>query len=583
MARVSSLGVPSVCPQPQREKRKEKGEKRKLINKAPVEGASGGDKNYESRRSPRRRMRSAGGRGCAARCAGSGGDWCRGLSVRATPRPAAAVPAPGSARGARRAHRDPHRDRDPHPGPVTGTAPQRHRHRPPRERHRHRPPRYRPRDRRPRPPRPVPRRHRPHHDEVSVPAAGRRPAPRPPPPRSLRLQQGAPGAGGAAAADPGGVGTTGSHRECRAEPGERGAGCAPGGAGSGSPRAGCCPGEGSSARGTAPRGPGCSPGGAAAVWSHTPGPPAARGAGLTSGRGCRGVAASPRVGTGTPGAGCAPGSRRGGLLSSPGLQGAPPPAPQGHPGAGCDSPLTRHHGGEASHKHRGSRAAPIFWGTPWPPILSDPAASQAVCPVWGLSPLPQTPVALGYGGAGPPTSAGRAMVMTPGAGGPLAPQGQGHQRPRSLSPCQHQGGFLLGPLIQDGDPPGACQMTWGSYQPWGAGPFPSRTGCAGSAWLGVRVPYPGSPALVGPSPCHGHGDWRKLTAAPDRVRLSVRPSAAARHWLFARHSLKLMVGTPGLPCSGAGLEVQGVLRWGGSQPAPTALSPQTPRCGQGSG
>lgn len=134
MVRVSSLGVPSVCPQPQREKRKERGEKRKLINKAPVEGASGGDKNYESRRSPRRRMRSAGGRGCAARCAGSGGDWCGGLSVRATPRPAAAVPAPGSARGARRsalgARTGTHtgtgtRTRDPQPVPPpngTGTA-----------------------------------------------------------------------------------------------------------------------------------------------------------------------------------------------------------------------------------------------------------------------------------------------------------------------------------------------------------------------------------------------------------------------------------------------------------------------------
>lgn len=124
-------------------------------------------------------------------------------------------------------------------------------------------------------------------------------------------------------------------------------------------------------------------------------------------------------------------------------------------------------------------------------------------------------------------------------------------------------------------------MTWGSQQPWGAGPFPSRTGCAGSAWLGVRVPYPGSPAVVGPSPCHGHGDWRKLTAAPDRVRPSVCPSAAARHWLFARHSLKLMVGTPGLACSGAGLEVQGVLRWGCHSQHPQPCHPKLPAVGKG--
>lgn len=58
--------------------------------------------------------------GAAAPCVRTRADWRDALSVRATPRPAAAVPARGSARGARRSERGggrPHRDRH-----RTGTA-----------------------------------------------------------------------------------------------------------------------------------------------------------------------------------------------------------------------------------------------------------------------------------------------------------------------------------------------------------------------------------------------------------------------------------------------------------------------------
>lgn len=152
-----------------------------------------------------------------------------------------------------------------------------------------------------------------------------------------------------------------------------------------------------------------------------------------------------------------------------------------------------------------------------------------------------------------------------------------------MSPHQRQGGFLLGPPHSGWGPPWGSSNDLGIPLAQGAGPFPSRTGCAGGVQLGVRVPHPGSPAVVGPSPCPGPGGRRKPAAAPDRVRPSVRPSAAARRRLFARLSLKLTVGTPGSHRSGAGLEVSGCAAVGGSQLAPTALSPPTFCCGRGSG
>lgn len=80
--------------------------------------------------------------GAAAPCVRTRADWRDALSVRATPRPAAAVPARGSARGARRSERG--------GAPAPGPAPDRHRDR---ERHRRQRERL-PRDHRPRPPPP---------------------------------------------------------------------------------------------------------------------------------------------------------------------------------------------------------------------------------------------------------------------------------------------------------------------------------------------------------------------------------------------------------------------------------------------
>lgn len=335
--------------------------------------------DYKSRRPPRRRMRSGGGRGCAALCGQSCGDWRGGLSVRAAPRPAAAVPARArrAALGARRAHRDPYRDRDPHRDPHRDRPPGRYRHRPHRERHRDRPPRYRPpRDRRPRPPRPVPRRHRPHHDEVSVPAAGRRPASRPPPARSLRLQQGAPGAGGAAANPRGGRGTTttGSYRGCRAGPREHGAGSPPpsppGGAGFGTPRAGCRLRGGEQRTGHRPPGDrGAAPGRGRSRWgaAHRD-PPGSRSGDNSGGAGPPGVGCG-----GTPRCRMRPGGDRlRGPSSSPGVQRTPPPRGQSLPHLGGTLgqdvtppdrhviPLPQPPQGGGSPERPGSHTAPWF-------------------------------------------------------------------------------------------------------------------------------------------------------------------------------------------------------------------------------
>lgn len=153
--------------------------------------------------------------GAAAPCVRTRADWRDALSVRATPRPAAAVPARGSARGARRSERGggARTGTGTGPAPRPGAAPPAAGASAPGS---------------PAPPaasryRTEPR--RPHHDEVSVPAAGRRAAPRAAPPRPLRLQQGAGRAGG---------GTPGRRRrreEAVPEPPPSCAGCGtPGGA-----------------------------------------------------------------------------------------------------------------------------------------------------------------------------------------------------------------------------------------------------------------------------------------------------------------------------------------------------------------
>lgn len=115
------------------------------INKSSAEGVEVGD--YTSHRPPRRRSRSAGGRGRGARRALPRGDWRAELSVKVPPRPRRGGACPGSA-GARTG--------DPAPAPGTPRRPRPLcRPRPaPRPRHRHRRERPRPRPVPPPPPPP---------------------------------------------------------------------------------------------------------------------------------------------------------------------------------------------------------------------------------------------------------------------------------------------------------------------------------------------------------------------------------------------------------------------------------------------
>lgn len=267
VSRMSGLGLPSLSlppPSPERKKNNERGfkkKKKKEIKRPQRAPELRGD--YKSHRPLAAAHARRGWAGAALRAArGRALIGCKGYPSGPCPAPPRrCLPGLGARRSALGA-RAPGPVPGPGPGPATGTGtvPSRDRHLPPREwatgTFRPSPSRYRPRDRRPRPLLPVPCRHRPHHDEVSVPAAGCRSAPRSPPPRPLRLQQGASGA----VADPGGVvGTTGSHRGYRAGLRDRDAGNPPppGAQAQAPPGLDAAPGEGSSARGTAPpsRGP----------------------------------------------------------------------------------------------------------------------------------------------------------------------------------------------------------------------------------------------------------------------------------------------------------------------------------------
>lgn len=325
VSRMSGLGLPSLSlppPSPERKKNNERGfkkKKKKEIKRPQRAPELRGD--YKSHRPLAAAHARRGWAGAALRAArGRALIGCKRYPSGPCPAPPRrCLPGLGARRSALGA-RAPGPVPGPGPGPATGTGtvPSRDRHLPPREwatgTFRPSPSRYRPRDRRPRPLLPVPCRHRPHHDEVSVPAAGCRSAPRSPPPRPLRLQQGASGA----VADPGGVvGTTGSHRGYRAGLRDRDAGNPPPRcAGSGTPRARCRPrgGEQRTGHRPPPRGP--------VPRTETPPPrPAPQGVGLVPGTGHPWVGRVPGCG-GPPGAGC--GDTPGGMHTPAVGPGTPP-------------------------------------------------------------------------------------------------------------------------------------------------------------------------------------------------------------------------------------------------------------------
>lgn len=150
---------------------------------AAIEGC--GAANYNSRQPPRQRMRSADRRAPPRRA-------CERALIGGTRRPSGPHPAPPRRclPGARRAARGARSGGGARTGTGTGAAP--------------RPGAAPPAAGASAPGSPVPpsasryraEPRRPHHDEVSVPAAGRRAAPRAAPPRPLRLQQGADRTGG---------------------------------------------------------------------------------------------------------------------------------------------------------------------------------------------------------------------------------------------------------------------------------------------------------------------------------------------------------------------------------------------------
>lgn len=179
---------------------------------AAVKGC--GRANYNSQHPPRRRMRSAERRAPLRRACGRaliGGTRCPSGPHPAPPRrclPGARRAALGARSGGGGARTGTGTGPAPRPGaapPAAGASAPGSPAPPAASRYRTEP-------------------RRPHHDEVSVPAAGRRAAPRAAPPRPLRLQQGAGRAGG---------GTPGRRRreEAVPEPPPSCAGCGtPGGA-----------------------------------------------------------------------------------------------------------------------------------------------------------------------------------------------------------------------------------------------------------------------------------------------------------------------------------------------------------------
>lgn len=110
-----------------------------------------------------------------------------------------------------------------------------------------------------------------------------------------------------------------------------------------------------------------------------------------------------------------------------------------------------------------------------------------------------------------------------------------------------------------------------------------RMGCA---HLGLGAPHPGSPVVLGPSSCPGPGGRRTPATAPglspDRVCLSVRPSAASWHCcqvLAPTHGgdCGTRLGDPWVtPQQGWAGRFWGVPGGGGSEPAPIAPAQPCP-------
>lgn len=231
----------------------------------------------------------------------------------------------------------------------------------------------------------------------------------------------------------------------------------------------------------------------------------------------------------------------------------------------------------------------LFGAPHGPPPRLAPQHPQ-LCALLGGS-APNSP-GVGYGGGQTPYVSRKSCGGDPrrwGLGVPWHPKAvsqgdRGHRRPRAwLPPTGTREVSRSAPLMWRGQPPQPCQTTReGPRQPRGAGPFPrhiGRTCCAGGCLAGDRCAPSPEPHGIGKifqpwlreQENTGTGPW----LSPDRVRPSIlpqHPGTGVRRLLWWG-----LWGTPEgplriTPQRGRVGRCWVAPRWGGSQPAPTALA-----------